>query len=248
MTRKDFADVPIWDRIPDLDDVKAEPVEWLVDKFLPLGRCTILAGSFGSYKSWLCMDVGVAVASGEPWAGHAVEQPRPVLYLDKENPTGMVGIRRDLMGVEPGVCGRRFKYWHEEIDLDVPMVNSPEMLKWSADNRGLIIFDTLRRFHTAKENSNDEMAPVMEGFKKLARAGSAVVLLHHKGKGPDASWRGAEDIVDAVDQAFTVTRDSDLSNQIEVRGIKTREQVEGVRRYVLLHGRFNPLVDYREES
>jgi DNA-binding transcriptional regulator YdaS (Cro superfamily) len=70
---------------------------------------------------------------------------------------------------------------------------------------GLIMFDSLRSIHEAKENESDEMQGIMDLFKKMARAGITVIFTHHNrkksqlGKGDDAeSTRGSSAINAAV--------------------------------------------------
>lgn len=83
--RSSFVEIPWWERIPLLSDVRYEPVEWLVKDFIPLEALVLMVGKPGSYKSWLALDLARAVSRGEAFAGMPTGPPRHVLYVDFEN-------------------------------------------------------------------------------------------------------------------------------------------------------------------
>ena len=56
------------------------------------------------------------------------------------------------------------------------------------------------------ENSNSEMARVMNAFVQLSRKGATVLLLHHAGKDNEKNFRGAMEIEVAPDIAYRVDR------------------------------------------
>jgi hypothetical protein len=52
----------------------------------------------------------------------------------------------------------------------------------------LVVFDSLRRFHSGNENSSTEMAVVLDSFARLnTMTGVSVVLIHHLAKASDVS-------------------------------------------------------------
>ena len=47
----------------------------------------------------------------------------------------------------------------------------------------LVIFDSFRRFHDRKENSSEELQPVLDAFARIQHeTGSAIILIHHLNK------------------------------------------------------------------
>ena len=86
------------------------------------------------------------------------------------------------------------------------------------------------------------MARVMEPFKDLARCGATVVILHHRGKSSEAEFRGAEDIVGAVDVAYSLVRDEDSRHQVTLKQIKNRFAPESSQSLVLINGVFQRAV------
>jgi hypothetical protein len=60
-------------------------IEWLIDGVIPIGSLNLITSESGVGKTWLAYAIAGAVARGEAFAGHKVQQ-RPVVYLDGENP------------------------------------------------------------------------------------------------------------------------------------------------------------------
>jgi RecA-family ATPase len=48
---------------------------------------------------------------------------------------------------------------------------------------GLVILDTLRSLHTAKENDSDSMQPIMDALRHITRENITTLFLHHNKKG-----------------------------------------------------------------
>ena len=148
--------------------------------------------------------------------------PVPVLYLDRENPKATVGERRGKIGI----LGRdNFRYWGDwmpQEDLEAgptetfypPEPDDPRILKWAMRERGFIIFDSLQQWYgDYNENSNTDMAKLMNKFKHLSRLCAGVLILHHTPKesfdGPTAQWRGATAIVAIPEMAISIEKSED---------------------------------------
>jgi hypothetical protein len=105
-----------------------------------------------------------------------------------------------------------------DLGDDDKMVETDAIARMVRDNGfGLVVFDTLVRFHTLRENENGEMAALLGKFERIARMGNASVLLvHHVSKDaafhPDlkgdsvASARGAGCIGDNTRFSLNFTR------------------------------------------
>lgn len=67
---------------------------WLIDGIWTSGACGFIAGPPKSYKSWVAIDMAVAVATGQPFLGqYKVKKPGPVLYLQEEDSLRLVWDR-----------------------------------------------------------------------------------------------------------------------------------------------------------
>jgi hypothetical protein len=178
------------------------PVRWLLDGLFLAGGAGILGGAPKTGKSFLALDLAVAVASGTPGAGHwAVPTPGPVLLLAAEDPLAVVVQRLAALA-----AARDRALATLPVDLIVePVVRLPDGLArlaaTVAQRRSvLLILDPLIRVHRADENSAPEMAAILDGLRTLARdSGCAVLLVHHArkapaGPSPGHGLRGSSDL------------------------------------------------------
>ncbi len=189
------------------------PVDWLVEGLVPKGAVVLVAAPPGTYKTWLALCLARAVAEGTPFAGRACMESL-VLYIDGENPKGLICERVRRVGTSP-----RLAFWPMWCKTPPPPLGDPDY-KSLAGAAPLIVFDSLVRFHNAEENSSTGMAPVMEALKAIAGAGATVLVLHHKGKGEAADYRGSSEILAGVQVAYTLRKLPHAKGQVELVGIK----------------------------
>jgi len=221
MNRTDIADVPWWKRVPSLDDLECKPIEWLIQDFIPVGSLVLLAGQPGTYKSWLALDAARAVATGSSFAGMKAGPAGEVLYFDRENGQNLIAWRKRQLnlGQIPNL-----RYHGRWVSLPMPSIGSTELLRYAADVKPLMIFDSLVRFHRHEENSNSEMSRIMNAFLELARKGATVLLLHHAGKDQSKNYRGAMEIEAAPDLCYKVTRTDRLVRLAQFKNRITEEK------------------------
>src|SRR5438552_870555 len=60
----------------------------LVEDLLPSRGVALLYGKWGTYKSFVALDLHLSVASGRAFHGHAVHRPGPSLYIVTESADG----------------------------------------------------------------------------------------------------------------------------------------------------------------
>ena len=78
-----------------------------------------------------------------------------------------------------------------------------------AKDNTVLIFDSLKRFHTGEENSASDMCKIMGALRSLTRNGASVIVLHHRGKS-EHSYRGSSDILAGVDVCYTLSKEGEL--------------------------------------
>lgn len=213
-------------------------VDWLVEDLVAKGDLTLLIGEPGVGKSWLSMAIAVAVAeSHAEWLGRMIHADTPrVLYVDEENPEGLVLRRLRKLGLtNMGAENTRFLH-RQGIRLDrKPELLLDEALDWGPS---LIVLDSLTRMHTGDENNAGEVAKLFnDGINPLAReTGATVLLLHHVTKTESTSSfaraRGSGDISASVDTGLDV-RGTDLSGGFTLGMYKSRWIEEG--QYIRAH-------------
>lgn len=221
-------------------DLKRDPgpINWLVSDLLAKGDLALLIGEPGVGKSWVSMALAVAVAEGLPtFMGRPLaENNHRVLYVDEENPEGLVLRRLRKLGLtDVGADNVRFLH-RQGIRLDrKPELLLDEVLDWSPT---LIVLDSLTRMHTRDENNAGEVATLFnDGINPLAReSGATTLLLHHITKTDSSSSfaraRGSGDISASVDSALDI-RATDLVGGFAVNLYKSRWIEEG--QYIKAH-------------
>lgn len=187
--------------IPSVSDIPKEvKVDWLVEGVIPAAQITMYAGDPGSYKSWLLLDLARSVATGQAYLGKA-SRKIPVVYFDRENPQGVVSERLGILGMRD--LGTDLRYWGGWAAEEPPDIFDDRYLKFAVDEKPLMLFDSLIRFHAGKENDTDAMAPVMGRFREMAFAGATVVILHHNSK--NGSYRGSTELLAGIDCGISVS-------------------------------------------
>lgn len=209
-------------------------VAWLVDGILPVGRSLMLTGDAGSGKSWVALDLALAVDRGRPWLGRFQTRQGRVLVCDEENgdPTVRQRLMQALRGEEQAEdgtgCGVQFLSM-AGLDLsDDAIVGAMETVL-SGEHFDLLVIDTLSSCHHADENDASGMRPVLDVLKRwMTTFGTAICLLHHRRK-PSAGWddsqhayRGSSALKAFVDGHLDLTPVKDAKGAANVRHVKAR--------------------------
>ena len=194
------SDLPLISSLDLLPKEGEEPVDWLVDGLIPKGCVVLLTAPPGSYKTFFALSLGRSVGQGEPFLGRALEAAS-VTYIDRENPRSVLGSRLKAIGPSPNLT-----LWPLWVEPEPPPLGDKSYLSLASD-RSLLVFDSLRRFHTGSENAPEEMAVVMGQLRELTKSGATVMVLHHAGKAEGSIYRGSTEILAGVDVAFSLDRD-----------------------------------------
>lgn len=120
-----------------------EPISYVIDGLIPEG-VTLLVGKPKTGKSWLALDIAIAVATGGECLGHAVPRPGDVLYLALEDNERRLNSRLEkLLGSEDGP--ERLEVYTKWEDFD--HTGLIDIQEWAAlvPNPRLVIIDVLAR-------------------------------------------------------------------------------------------------------
>lgn len=168
--------------------VSEEQHSWLIKDIWADEAVGVIGAEPKSMKTWLAMELAVAVASGAPCLRHfPVARSGRVLIYAAEDSLPMV--RRRLEGI---CAAAGFKL--EELDIQV--ITEPtlrldlEHVRRSLDatvaalQPVLLILDPFVRLHRIDENVSGEVAPLLAFLRELQRRYAvAVVVVHHAKKG-----------------------------------------------------------------
>jgi len=165
-----------------------EEQRWLIQDLWAAQAVGIVGGEPKCCKSFLALDMAVAVASGTPCLRRfCVNDKGPVLLFAAEDALHVVRQRLD------GICRAAGL---DLAALDVNVITAPSLRLDQADDRSrladtvralkprLLVLDPFVRLHRIDENASGEVAPLLAYLRDLQRRyGVAVVVVHHARKG-----------------------------------------------------------------
>lgn len=182
---------------------------WLIKGILPHAELGLLYGEPCAGKSFLALDMALAIGSGAPWREQFKTTRQTVVYIAAE---GGRGIRKRLAAY--------VEYHESTLDThDVYIIPDTPHLMDRADiaglakslihqigSIGLIIVDTLAQSLVGgDENKGSDMTTALDNCRALGRAtDSMVLLIHHAGKDVSKGARGWSGLKGAADVEFEV--------------------------------------------
>jgi hypothetical protein len=180
----------------DLMRSESPPLPWLVRGVVTEGAVFTIAGEPKAAKTWLALEMAVAVASGDTFVGEfQTGAPRAAFLFLTED--GVDSVKSRLRGT---VRGHRL-----DMGAGLPVhvktrgaldIGSIDALAWfvasvrrSGVAPGLVVIDPLRNvLGTLKENDNDDMAKVNAALRAVRDVlGCAVGYVHHTAKASESS-------------------------------------------------------------
>lgn len=223
---------PRWNFLT-IDELEAlPPPRWLIPGVLTEGSLAAVYGAPESGKSFLAVDMSMAVSGGLEWHGRAVEQGG-VLYIAAEGAPGL-GKRMRAWKINRSAQDHPFNFhlMRDEINLAAEKDGSVRaFVRTVVDELGplkLIVIDTLNQTAAgADENSARDMSRYIASMKRLRdETGAAVVVVHHSGKDVSKGMRGSTALLGAMDTTVEVERDKD-GHSIRVAVQKQKDAERG---------------------
>ena len=193
---------------------------------LPAGKVAILSAPGGTGKSYLLLELGMAVAAGEPLIhGLVPNSSGPVRYISfEEDETDIHNRLAALFNAFNDVPPPVESFFPTALEGEnLPLVGrggvvSADSVAWlerQCEGMRLVILDPLSRLHEADENNNGEMKSLIRTLIATAKkTRCAIVVAHHTGKSAvlngladaQGSHRGASCIVDDPRLAMTLSK------------------------------------------
>jgi hypothetical protein len=181
------ADILAIRRAADLDAEPPRPA-WLIDSLWAERAVGLIGGEPKCCKSFLALELAVAVASATPCLGRfALQAPGPVLIFAAED--SLATVHQRLRGIAAS--------HHVDLRaLDLYLITAPSLRLDRSDDRQrlhntvahlrprLLILDPFVRLHRIDENQVQEVAPLLAFLRQLERTfACSVCLVHHLRKG-----------------------------------------------------------------
>ncbi len=207
------------------------PVRWIVDKILPVGL-TMISAPPKYFKSWLALDLCLAVALGrdflgfqankcasfymdlESTEGRTQDRIQKILGKGKQAPPNMIILNGDQLDAL-GLIGDGFEEQFEGL-LD----ENPEVKFVAID-----VLELIRKSSKSGQNAYDRDYGDLRRLKKIAdRRGVCVFLVHHTNKSSAADpfdrASGSTGMTGAMDTAWTIIKDNrdDSEATIKITG------------------------------
>ncbi len=191
---------------------------WLVESLWGSGAVGIIGGAPKTCKTWLALEIAVAVASGLPCLGRfRVPCPGPVLLFTAEDPPHQVRRRIESLSLArnadfPSLDVRLIV----ETSLRLDRTQDLQRLRLTLANHQpkLLVLDPYVRLQSADENDARQVSAILSDLRELSRTfHTAVALVHHArknaGRNPGQALRGSGDFWAWGDSNLYITRSHD---------------------------------------
>jgi hypothetical protein len=163
--------------------------DWLIEGLWSAGAVGVIGGAPKCCKSWLALEMAVAVASGRPCLGRfPVPTPGTVLVFMAEDAPMQVRERVENLSKARGA---------DFGALDVGLIVEPTLridraedvlrLRSTLARRRpkLLVLDPYVRLQRVDENNATEVSAILATLRELSRTfGVAITLVHHARKSP----------------------------------------------------------------
>ena len=220
----------VTDELPDMEPLSAyaenPPVlpEELIKGILRRGHKMLISGSSKAGKSFLLMELCVAIAEGRPWLGFPCKKGR-VLYVNLE--------------IDPASAVNRFLKIYEA--LGIPKENMDSIMLWNLRGHAVpldqlvpklvrrvrdqklqaIIIDPIYKVITGDENNASEMGAFCNQFDKICtETGCSVIYCHHHSKGS----QGMKRAMDRASGSGVFARDPDA--QLDMMELELTDDIK----------------------
>lgn len=176
LTASQYANLPI------------PPVSFLIHRFIPRTGTVMLCGPPKEGKSFLALQIAMAIADGVPFLGRPSVKSK-VLYLQLDNPTDVwVNRLNDLKVCEISLPDNLIipdpfePDYRDKLDI----VKNPEDLEYLVHtvkevDPALVVLDTLFDINGGRENDAADVRQLYNSIMELCRE-RCVLLIHHTHK------------------------------------------------------------------
>jgi len=198
--------------------------KWTVESLIGSGAITMVSALWGQRKSWLCQHIALCVAGGSQVFGRFAVEKTGVMIVNEEDGLQQLQERMRLLEPQSEELPVYFRVGQDfKLERTAVAALITEMKERGV---GLVIFDSLRAIHGARENDSDEMQGVMNLLKPIVREGIAVVFTHHSRKPAQGQQAG--------DQNGAETRGSGAINAAVYGHLEVRKARDGGGEYVVV--------------
>ena len=190
-------DLPDFDVVSDLDHIEPYDPE-MIEGVLRVGHKMCVVGPSKAGKSFLMIELALAVSEGKKWLGRSCAQGR-VLYLNLEVAKNSFNQRLRSVNMSLGNPNRlsgNLVVWNlrgRVVPLDRLVPKIERRIQKFGSPFDLIIVDPIYKVLTGDENNASDMAKFCSYLDKLAfDCKSTIVFCHHHSKGAQGDKRSMD--------------------------------------------------------
>ena len=187
------------------DLLELPPPEWRVKGVFPKTGLAALYGPSRVGKSFLALDLALAVAQGENWFDRKTK-PCPVLYVCLEAFGGLPNRFKAWIQENGKPCPENLYFINESLDLKKPEQVRAIINAASDHNCKMVIIDTLNRAApNIEENQSKDMSIIISAAATVQQGiAGLVIFVAHTGKDASKEIRGHSSLIAALDAAVKV--------------------------------------------
>ncbi len=214
--------------LQDLFKEGIQPISWRVENIIPCGGIVIFGGSSGNYKTWLAMDLTMAIVTGTKFLGHFDTVKGTVLYIDEENGRQRIFNRFKQLKYGNALHNEIFDNLHLSIS-NLIKLNTEDATNLTAIieyiKPDVVIIDSMVRCMQGDEDKSKDVRRIFDNLKPILTENPDIsfLILHHTTKGKNRGMdtlRGSGDFAAFANVILMFTA---RKNYIHVEVVKNRD-------------------------
>lgn len=207
-----------------------EPAEELVEGIFRCGQKALFTGGSKTSKTFMLIELGLAIATGTEWLGHKTKQGK-VLYLNMEIQQADFDRRvYDICNQLEMPLPDDFIIWDgrgkvkdnngktHPLDILVPNI----LATLAKDDYIAVILDPIYKVMQGDESSSEAVSKLCSALDRIAATGTAIIYCHHHTKGT----QGQKSAIDRGSGSGVFGRDADAIMDMTVLDIPEEDMLQ----------------------
>ena len=173
--------------LEDFKDLKTADHEWIIPGYFPKPGMLMILGEPRAGKSYLALQLALAIAQGQPLLPNTTTKQQRVLYFYFDK-TGVFAFQDRLKTLSEAGVDLSGPLFVIHPDDKIPTANLLDPAHYAYFQQvindvkpDVVVFDVLREFHNADENESTEMKIVGDHLSLMCQ-GLGVIMVHHTRK------------------------------------------------------------------
>lgn len=175
---------------PDYLALPREPEAWIVRPLLPKGGSMLLYGDPKVGKSYLALQLAIAISTGSSWLGFEIPTPGPVVYIQLDTPRSLWCLRLEELAKSGAAVQTVYFGDRETLDtwpFDILNPDHSARLQEAVKklNPIAVVFDTIREAHGSDENDSTAMRNIVAQLTAAVQPSALILVAHPKKVDPE---------------------------------------------------------------